>query len=976
MAHIKKLVMHGFKSFAKKTEILFDEGISVVIGPNGSGKSNISDALCFVLGRLSIKSMRATKAKNLLFMGSKFVKPAQEAYVDLVFDNSDKTFNLDKDEIHLKRLVRRNGQSVYKINGETKTRGEVIELLAHAGIDPHGFNLVLQGQIQAIVKMHPDERRKIIEEVAGIAIYESRKEKSLRELDKTEEKLKEISAILKERGSYMRNLDRERAEALRFKDLEKTVKKCKASILHRKKELKEKEIESVVKSIGEKNGEENKVRKILDGLEREVENLHDKVEEINGYIRKATGIEQETLHREVVDLKASLEGLNVRKESFENRREEIERRIEEIEKNVPDLKEEIEELREKAPGMAKKAGEVKKKKEVLNKLAEDRKRLLGIKSELQGLRDRVRDREQAMGRARANSDSLVEQMEDHSKNLRHEDEKSCFRSISSLKEQLGKKRENLEELGMEITENEKIISVSESEIERAEEVKKKVGEIDAATWESHGHSHDSKILKGMGTCPLCQTKISKEHIGHVFRDSDERIGKAKNNFEKSKLKIKNLNDNKYNMIGKIKDIEEKIDLFEKELVKHESIKEKKERLKNLLEEEDMVKKEIEELEKKRKDLEVAIPELGKVEERHDSIILEIEEISSRTEEDVDTTLLYKEREIENMNNIISRSRKDLKDIDDEIKDIAERIEIKEKSLEGKEEKERELNERFERMFTQRDDLQKTSQEKNLRLSEIRNEIRQVEDQINYLRIGKAKLDAELEALQMELEDYIGVELIKGAMNYLEERLIKSKDSLGRIGSINMRALEVYEGVKKEYEKVEVKTETLAKEKDEILRIIEEIDKKKKKEFMKTFKAMNDLFSENFAKLSTKGKAELEIENKEDIFGGGVNISVKLAKGKYFDVTSLSGGEQTLVALSLLFAIQEHKPYHFYVFDEIDAALDKRNSERLAGLLDKYMKSGQYIVVSHNDAIIHNSNVLYGVSMHEGVSKVVSLELSK
>ena len=100
----------------------------------------------------------------------------------------------------------------------------------------------------------------------------------------------------------------------------------------------------------------------------------------------------------------------------------------------------------------------------------------------------------------------------------------------------------------------------------------------------------------------------------------------------------------------------------------------------------------------------------------------------------------------------------------------------------------------------------------------------------------------------------------------------------------------------------------------------------------------------------------------------------MAKGKYFDVNSLSGGEKTLVALALLFAIQEYRPYQFYVLDEIDAALDKRNSERLAALLNQYMKSGQYIVITHNDAIILNSQLLYGVSMHEGVSKIISLQL--
>ena len=162
MVYIKRMVMQGFKSFAKRTEVQFDKGINVVLGPNGSGKSNVSDALCFALGRLSIKSMRATKAKNLLFMGSKYVKPAREATVELIFDNRDRLFGLETDEVSLARTVRANGQGIYKINGETKTRLEVLEVLGQAGIDPYGFNMVLQGQIQAIVKMHPEERRKII----------------------------------------------------------------------------------------------------------------------------------------------------------------------------------------------------------------------------------------------------------------------------------------------------------------------------------------------------------------------------------------------------------------------------------------------------------------------------------------------------------------------------------------------------------------------------------------------------------------------------------------------------------------------------------------------------------------------------------------------------------------------------------------------------------------------------------------------
>src|SRR3989338_7252430 len=355
-------------------------------------------------------------------------------------------------------------------------------------------------------------------------------------------------------------------------------------------------------------------------------------------------------------------------------------------------------------------------------------------------------------------------------------------------------------------------------------------------------------------------------------------------------------------------------------------------------------------------------------------MLEIEEISSRTKEDTDTTLLYKGRELEGMQSIVKRSQKDLEDVEHQIRDLDASLKEKRTLLEVKEGQERELQARFKKLFEQRETLQRTVQEQNLELSETQSSVRAIEDQINFLKIGKAKFDAEREAVQMELSEFNDVELIQGSLQVLEERLRKSQEAIQQIGSINMRALEVYEDVKKEYDIVEQKVQTLDREKQEILMIIAEIDQKKKRSFMKTFRAMNALFSSNFSKLSSKGVAFLELENLEDIFSGGVNIVVKLAKGKYFDVTSLSGGEQTLVALSLLFAIQEYKPYHFYVFDEIDAALDKRNSERLAALLNQYMKSGQYVVITHNDAIIMKSNVLYGVSMHDGVSKILSLKV--
>lgn len=918
--------------------------------------SNVADALCFALGRLSIKSMRAAKAKNLIFMGSKYIKPAREAYVELVFDNKDKAFSIDKDEISLKRVVRHKGQSLYKINGETKTRNEVIEMLAQAGIDPYGFNLIMQGQIQSIVKMPPEERRKIIEEVAGISIYESRKEKSLKELTKTDERLKEISTILRVRTSYLNNLEKERAQAQKFKDSELLVKRCKASIVNLKLKDKDGDVAGIVKSISEKNVSREKMKEQGASIQGLLDDLNSKIEDINKHIQKAGGVEQETLHNEVANLKATLEGLKVRSENYENRRAEIERRVEEIGGSIPEMELEIKSLKEKSPLMAKKSEELKRKKTELSLIEDERKKLFGLRGELDSLKYMIKDKESQLARSGASSESLLKGIEEIESSVEFEGEAACFENIEILKNKHLKAIEKIDNLVEKKRGCEKIISVSESKISESEKIKTDIEKIDI--------------------CPLCQSKMTEKHLNHVNKEIGEKIKLALEESENSLSELKSISLEKEKLENEIKNLGARLSKGEVELVNHRNIIERKEQMKKIVENEKNLIEEIKKLEESRKKLELKSGDLSKIEEKYERKILEIEEISSRTEEDIDTTLLYKERELENMRNIIKRSVKDLEDVELQIEEINKSIGEKSDMLEKKEKYERELNEKFKKLFESRDGMQKEIQENNLALSEKQSEIRQMEDQINYLKIGKAKLDAEKEALEMEVGDFGSVELLKGNLNHLAERLEKSNKIVQNIGAINLKALEVYEKVKDEYDRVREKVNILSREKEDIMKIVEEIDKKKKKAFMKTFKAINDLFSNNFSKLSSKGVAYLDIENKENIFDGGVNIIVKFAKGKYFDVTSLSGGEQTLVALSLLFAVQEHKPYHFYIFDEIDAALDKRNSERLAGLLKQYMKAGQYIVISHNDAIILGSNVLYGVSMQEGVSKILSLKLNE
>jgi len=468
--------MHGFKSFPRKTELPFTPGINVILGPNGSGKSNITDALCFVLGRLSIKSMRAAKASNLLFMGTKVASPSKEASVEIVFDNTNNIFGTNEEEISIKRIVRKNGQSIYKINNETKTRQEVLSILAQAGIDPNGFNIVLQGEIQNFVRMQSEERRRVIEEVAGISIYESRKEKSIKELEKTEEKLKEVSAILKERNSYLSNLEKEREAALKHKKLEEDVRKFKKSIFFSDLKKKKKESEEINKEIENKGKESEKIKKVIISFETEIETLEEKISEINSKIQKQTGLEQEKLNREISNLRAELAGLYVKKENHEKKLKEIDRKKLSLQSSMEENEVSIKNLQKESPTIEKNQKELLVKKRELEVLEGLIKKRYVNKSELKSIKERLDDKKELLNNSNNESNFLIEQIESLSSELF--DKKTDEKKVEELKLNLKEKNELLTQFEKREREIEKIISVNNSKIEEHKKIIEKVGKLD------------------------------------------------------------------------------------------------------------------------------------------------------------------------------------------------------------------------------------------------------------------------------------------------------------------------------------------------------------------------------------------------------------------------------------------------------------------------------------------------------------------
>ncbi|VVB80343.1 Chromosome partition protein Smc [uncultured archaeon] len=954
MAYIKKLVMQGFKSFARKTEIPFENSMNVIVGPNGSGKSNVADALCFVLGRMSIKSIRAAKAANLLFSGNKDYKGSNEASVEMVFDNRDMAFSINTPEVSIKRVVRKNGLSIYKINEETKTRQELIELLAQAGIDPNGFNIVLQGDITALVKMGAEERRKIIEDVAGISIYETRKAKSLAELEKSEEKLKEVSAVLREKNAYLKNLEKDRQDALNYQKLEQTIKKCKATILSKSIKDKEKEIWGIEKLIENQRKEIQEQKKKIEEENKDVVALEEKIIKINRSIQSSTGEEQEKLHDEIANLKALIAGLLAKRENFENRLDQNKSKEFSIKQKVKELEEEIGKIKVNSPEIKKQQDLLKETRERFDLLEKGRREFYVIKSELSTLENRREEKNRKINEYKKELEFIDRSINQIFEEIKHE---KSLEKANYLKDKIILEIRNLKEKKVitekEILEMEKANAVLNGIMDRERKLKQDILSLEV--------------------CPTCKSTVTEEHRKHVIDTANSRIQKAEQDIQKNLENKVKLNESSLESSNKISSLEQKAREIELDVYKIRNAEDKKESIKRIMENRKETENQLEEINKKIVELQTRFQSMKDIEEQYEETRLKLQEISVM-DIDVDTNIVIKNRELERLRGDIKTIMRDSEESNQELKKIMEKLIENEKISEKKEEEERILYEKFKKLFADRNELQDNQKAIETVIIGIQNDIRNMEDKVSQFNIQKAQHQAQIESLKFDFKDLEGTEILQIPIEQARQKLQECQLKLSGLGSINLKALEIYDQVKQACEQIEEKMNTILQEKEKVKKIIEEIDKKKRKTFMKTLESINVLFTRNFTQLSKKGEVFLDLENKEDPFAGGLNIIVKVGKGKYFDITSLSGGEKTLVALSLIFSIQEHKPYCFYVFDEIDAALDKHNSELLAGLIKRYMVSGQYIVITHNDALISEATNLYGVSMQEGLSKVISLKI--
>ncbi|MBW6409764.1 chromosome segregation protein SMC [Clostridium weizhouense] len=340
---LKSLDIRGFKSFADKTELKFNNGVTAVVGPNGSGKSNISDAVRWVLGEQSIKILRGGKMEDVIFAGTQYRKPVGLAQVSLTLDNSDQKLSTEYNEVTVSRRIFRSGESEYLINNKKCRLKDVTNLFMDTGIGKEGYSLIGQGKIESILSGKPEERRALLEEAAGIVKFKTRKEEAEKKLSNTDNNLIRIRDIISTYEERIEPLKLEREKAIKFNEISCDLRKNEVSLLVKHIKIKEEELKYFNDELNKKNYIIEEKRNKLNIQKQELKLIEKDIESLEEETNK-----DKNLYYEIKDIiNEDSKNIELSRERIKNLQEKIEKNEEEIkniESNIKQLTEEKDKL--------------------------------------------------------------------------------------------------------------------------------------------------------------------------------------------------------------------------------------------------------------------------------------------------------------------------------------------------------------------------------------------------------------------------------------------------------------------------------------------------------------------------------------------------------------------------------------------------------------------------------------------------------
>lgn len=961
---LKRIEMQGFKSFADRVVINFENSITGVVGPNGCGKSNITDAIRWVLGEQSVKNLRGSTMEDVIFNGSADRLKVNLAEVTLVFDNTNRALNSELDEIEVTRRLYRNKEAEYLINRNKVRLKDVVDLILDTGLGKDSLSMISQGNITQFAESKPIERRGIFEEAAGVAKYKKRKLESLAKLERTKENIDRIQDIVNELEKQVSPLKRQARKAEIYREKKQRLEQIETSVLVNEidhinenidelnKELFNMESSSTMQqtTINVHEVQNQQSRKDMNNLEREINSNQDKILKVINEIQilETRKIELDEKRKYAIEIGDSKQKIS-----------ELQQLLEEAKLEYDDRQSRYEAFQTEIELLSNKLHQVAFDITDTNQSFEENNSIL---RRLQNRKDVLEN----IIKEPFNNQSGVKAIIDN---------KSSLNGVLGVVGQVLKPHDGYEEaisvaIGGALY---NIVTNDESSARNAINFLKR---------------NQSGRATFLPLTVLNPRYISKEHqiicdnnkgylgVASEFIDNESQFDLVKESLLQNVVVVDNLENGNY--LASLVKYNYKIVTLEGDVI-HRGGSMTGGKLKNntsLI----TVEKELNDVKKRIESQNATVTlTLNKLQETQ-KIKYSIE--SSLTENRI--AMAHLEPVVEAKRAKYERLKNDLEQLDPNQNEttvsIANVVVI---NLNNSYSLRDELTMSIRSMRENRTKLHSEVERREAQIRQLRKNYEETNSKMNEIKIHLAKMETNLinflERLANEYQmtyDYAKSKVVDEPLENAREEVIKLRHEIDNLGNINMNAPEEYTEVNTRYEFMLSQVNELIESRDKLLNAIDEMDTTMTKKFSEMFTLINKEFNDIFRSLFGGGKASLVLEDSNDILNTGIDIDVQPPGKSITNIRLLSGGEKSLIAICVLFAILKVKAVPLVIFDEVEAALDQGNVERFAKYLNQFTENTQFIVVTHRPGTMSECNVLYGVTMQkQGVSQMLKVELT-
>ncbi len=911
--------MFGFKSFADKTPLDFSDGITSLLGPNGCGKSNIVDAIKWVLGEQSTKTLRAGKMEDVIFNGTDKRNQMQMAEVILTINNEGRHLNLDVSEIEIKRRVYRSGESEYYLNKNRVLLKNIKELFFDTGVGKSAYSILEQGKIDQILSTRPEDRRYIFEEAAGISRYKLQSKEAKRKIERTDENITQVDTILREVKRTYDSKKTQAAKCLKYNELNKEKFNLEVEV----------QLSTVKSYLLLKENKQNRL---------------------------------ETLDEEIKNKSVALSGLDtIISEMQEDLRDKVSKRVE--------IQTELKRLEEEHKGKTEFI-------ELLNKYYQEAllskqnsyEKAIALEEKLKNNDEIIKDKYNRIEKLKIEENEIIRDI------TKLED------SLESAKNLIVKQTKEISELDNKINENEQLFNNFSQQLNEITDAI--VIQLDNKLNDS-GYSIEKRISLRENIEDKLNTIISSLEKQSQFLsklsslDSTslfKKIEQDKNTNLENLLALKTLVNQYDSAIPTfiddfIKDdgvVSKKHEIDKKILINRQNVNIYRNQISYLRNDNDKLNEQCSDYKDSISELKIMCQQINGSIGEHKVAIDTIRRSNDELKLEYNDRLIESKsaaQKADNHQQSILTTEKEMEDIAQKgislsikLEEIINLIEEKSNQISMKQ---NQKNSSFESV----NQLRREKDQSELQIQSIGEMIEQIYN--NFFETYSKSLVQYEEKLNQSLDD----------PKILRNKLEEVKKSISNLGYINQMAQDEFEEAKQQYDFLTSQIDDLMKAKADLENIVLRITTESEERFLKTYKQISDNFQSMFRRLFGGGRAELKLSDSENILESGIEILAQPPGKKLTNLSLLSGGERSMTAVGLLFATYQVKPSPFCILDEIDAALDDRNIGFFLSVLEEFSQDSQFIIITHNKHTVTGSKTLLGVTQIEaGVSTTVSYKI--